>query len=333
MVARPSPIVDPKYVARSMRMPTLSIPSYHDFTLGELEEATNNFDPVNLVGEGSQEQLYRGLLQSGAAILVKCIKVKEKHSPKALKQHMELISQLRHQNIVSVLGHSVVTYQERQKTSTIFIVFEHITNGTLREHLTDWRRKERLKWPQRMTMSMGIARGLQFLHSGIAPGVCGNDLKINNILLDESLTPKVSNYRIPLPFKAEIPNGQNASTSANPEKEDIYNLGVILLELLTGKQITSESQLDELKQELERSLTESPSALQQVVDLSMRGTFAYQSMKTAVEITVNCLCKDSNRRPPMEDIVWHLEYSIQAQQAWTTSGNLGLNSGNLGLHK
>jgi len=51
-----------------------------------------------------------------------------------------------------------------------------------------------------MTMSMGIARGVQFLHAGMTPGVFGHDVKIETILLDESLTPKISNYRIPLPF-------------------------------------------------------------------------------------------------------------------------------------
>lgn len=330
---RPSPTVESKYVPRSMRTPTVGLPSYHDFTLEDLEEATNNFDRENLVAEGSQGQIYRGLLQSGSAVLVKCIKVKEKHSSKTLKQQMEVISQLRHQNLVSVLGHCVVTYQDRHKGSTIFIVFEHVTNGSLREHLTDWRRKERLKWPQRMTISMGIARGVHFLHTGMAPGIFGNDLKIEHILLDESLTPKVGNYRIPLPYKAETPNGQSTSTSANPEKDDIHNLGVILLELLTGRQVTSETQLDEIKQEVERSLTESATSLQQAVDLSMRGTFAYQSIKTAVEITLSCLSKEPSTRPSMEDVLWHLQYSIQAQQAWTSSGNLALNSGNLGLHR
>lgn len=330
---RPSPIVDLKYVQRSTRIPTIGLPTYYDFTLAELEEATNNFDQVNLVATGSERQAYKGLLPSGSAVLVRCIKVKDKHSSKSLKQHMEVISHLRNQNLVSVLGHCVVTYQDRHKGSTVFIVFEHVTNGSLREHLTDWRRKDKLKWPQRLTISMGIARGVHFLHTGMVPGVFGNDLKIENVLLDESLTPKVSNYRIPLPFKVETPNGEQASTSANPDKEDIHNLGVILLELLTGRQITSENQLDELKSELERSLTESASSLQHAVDLSMRGTYAYQSLKTAVEITLTCLSKELRRRPPMEDVLWHLEYSVKAQQAWTTSGNLALNSGNLGLQK
>ncbi|KAH9605063.1 hypothetical protein KSS87_011079 [Heliosperma pusillum] len=317
---RPSPIIETtNYVARSMRMPTIGLPPFHSFSIEELEEATNNFDQVNLVAEASQGQVYKGLLPSGSAVLIKCIKSKEKHSIKSLKQHMEIISQLRHPNLSSVVGHCVMC-QDRRKGSTIYVVVEHVANGSLREHLVDWRRKDRLKWPQRMTISMGIAKGVHFLHTGMVPGVLGNDLKMENILLDDSLTPKLSNYKIPLPFKLENPNGEKVLSSENSEKEDIYQMGVIMLELLTGKQ-------------LESSLAESATTLQKTIDLAMRGTFAYQSVKTAAQITVSCLCKDPTKRPPMEDVVWHLQYSIQAQQAWTTSGNLALNSGNLGLHK
>ena len=58
-----------------------------------------------------------------------------------------------------------------------------------------------LKWPQRMAISIGITRGIQFLHTGVAPGIFGNNLKIDNILLDDSLNAKVSGYSIPLPSK------------------------------------------------------------------------------------------------------------------------------------
>lgn len=64
--------------------------------------------------------------------------------------------------------------------------------------MADWRKREVLKWPQRMAITMGIARGIQYLHTG---GVQGNDLKIENILLDESLTPKISSYKITFPSK------------------------------------------------------------------------------------------------------------------------------------
>ncbi|KAL9226244.1 hypothetical protein vseg_002076 [Gypsophila vaccaria] len=316
-----------------MRMPTIGLPPYYSFTFEELQEATNNFDQVNSVAEGSQGQVYRGLLPNGSAVLIRCMKLKDKQSSKSLNSHIEVLSQLRHQNLVSILGHCVVMYQDRHKSSSVFIVLEHVSNGSLREHFADWRRKDRLKWPQRMTISMGIARGVHFLHTGMVPGVFGNDLKMENILLDDSLTPKISNYRIPLPFKVEDSSALNTSPSENSEKDDIYKLGVIMLELLSGKHPTSEDQVDELKQQLESGLAESASALQHAIDLEMRGTFAYQSVKTAAELTVSCLSSDPSRRPPMEDVLWHLQYSIQAQQAWTTSGNLALNSGNLGLQK
>lgn len=67
--------------------------------------------------------------------------------------------------------------------------------------LADWRKKELLKWPQRMAITIGVARGVQFLHTGIAPGVFGNNMKIDNILLDDSLSAKISSYKIPLPSK------------------------------------------------------------------------------------------------------------------------------------
>lgn len=329
-------VAQAKHLPMSMRRPSLGLSAYNVFSIEELEAATNNFDPHNLVERDKShdgQKVYKGCLpSSGAAILVKCIKLKQKHSSKMLKQHMEVISQLRHQNLVSVLGHCIVFYNDRaNKGTTLFIALENVSNGSLRDHLTDWRRRDVLKWPQRMTISMGIARGMHFLHTGMAPGIFGNDLRIQKILLDESLTPKISAYRIPLPPKEE----QDAASSRNnggAEKDDVYQFGVILLEILTGKEVTSGNQLvEELKLELERSLAGSPSALHQAVDRNLRGTFAYQSLKTAVELAINCLCKEPSRRPSIEDVQWNMQYSIQVQQAWTTSGNLGLYSGNLGL--
>ena len=69
--------------------------------------------------------------------------------------------------------------------------------------LADRRKKDVLKWPQRMSITIGVARGIQFLHTGVSPGIYGNNIKIENILLDESLTAKLSNYTIPMPSKVE----------------------------------------------------------------------------------------------------------------------------------
>ncbi|XVE53272.1 hypothetical protein DITRI_Ditri02bG0191300 [Diplodiscus trichospermus] len=321
----PKPAIDSRRVPQTMRSAAIGLPRYRVFSLEEIEDATNNFDPSNFMGEGSQWQLYKGFLVDGSVVVIKCLKLKQKHLPQNLLQHMEVLSKLRHRHLVSVLGHSIVTYQDHPNTaSTVFVVFEHISNGSLRDYLTDWRKKEILKWPQRMAITIGAARGIQFLHTGIAPGIYGNDLKIDNVLLDETLTAKISNYNIPLPLKtgSESPLANRLGSDENAEKEDIYQLGILLLQVITGKMATFTSELDELKLQLEKSLAEGPSKLRDVIDPSIRGTFAYESMKTTVEFAINCLSKDSTKRPSIEDVLWNLQYSIQVQEGWASSGNL-----------
>ncbi|KAG5604174.1 hypothetical protein H5410_025666 [Solanum commersonii] len=317
---------------RTMRMVSLGLPPYHVFTLEEMEEATNSFDPTNLVGEGSQGQLYRGWLRDGSVVLVKCLKLKQKHSPEILQKHMEMISKLRHRHLVSVLGHCVVTYQDHPNTaSTVFIVLENVVNGSLKDHLSEWRKRDVLKWPQRMGITMGIAKGIQYLHTG---GVTGNDIKLENVLLDETLTARISSYNISLPPKVGSESalaGPDHFTSAKEaEKEDIYQLGVILLEVIIGRPINSRNEAEDLKLQVETALAESPSKLRDLTDPCIRGTFAYDSLKTTVQIAINCLEKEPSRRPSVEDVLWHMQYSIQVQEGTTNSGNLsGNQSGKL----
>lgn len=61
-----------------------------------------------------------------------------------------------------------------------------------------------MKWPQRVSAVIGVARGIQFLHSVTVPGIVGNGISTENILLDRSLTAKISNYNLPA-----LPNFRN----------------------------------------------------------------------------------------------------------------------------
>ncbi|KAG7597012.1 Protein kinase domain [Arabidopsis suecica] len=317
-------VPDLRRVPQTMRSAVIGLSPYRVFSLEELEEATNNFDAENLCGE----QLYKGCLREGIAVTVRCIKLKQKNSTQNLAQQMEVLSKLRHMHLVSVLGHCIGTYQDHHPYagSTIFIVQEYISNGSLRDYLTDWRNKEVLKWPQRMSIAIGVARGIQFLHTGVAPGIFGNNLEIENVLLDETLTVKLSGYSIPLPSKV----GAESPSNEDGEKEDVYQFGVILIQIITGKVIAAaSSELGSLKLQLENSLRDEPSVLRSLADPCVRGTYAYESLRTTVEFAINCLCEDQRKRPSIEDVVWNLQYTIQVQQGWTSSENLGLGGSEL----
>lgn len=66
------------------------------------------------------------------------------------------------------------------------------------------RKREVLKWPQRMSIAMSIAKAIQFLHTEVVPAILGNDLKVDNVLLDDGLAPKINNYKIPFPSKVNV---------------------------------------------------------------------------------------------------------------------------------
>lgn len=72
--------------------------------------------------------------------------------------------------------------------------------------------------------------------------------------------------------------------------------------------------------QLERGLA--VSNLKNVVESTIHGSYAYQSLKTAAEITVTCLSEDQTRRPSIEDVLWNLQYAMQVQEGWNSSGNL-----------
>ncbi|KAL5722659.1 hypothetical protein ACHQM5_006151 [Ranunculus cassubicifolius] len=315
----PKLVTEARNVSSAMMFGALGLPQYNVFTYEDIEEATNNFDSSNLIGEGSHGQLYKGWLIDGSATVVRCLKLKHKHSSQAVGRHMEVLSKLRNQHLVSILGHCVTTHQDNSNVAEIFLVFEYVWNGTLRSHLNDPRKRDALKWPQRMAITIGVARGIQFLHSGVTPGLFGNNLKAENILLDENRKAKISNYNLPLSSMVGEEAHEDHSAE-NGAQQDVYQLGIILMEVITGKQITSQSQVDVQRIELEQGLIDTPSDLVQLVDASIRSGTAYESLRNTVQVTVNCLAKDSSKRPSIEDVLWNLQYSVQIQEGWMPSG-------------
>ncbi|KAL8193923.1 hypothetical protein R6Q57_026165 [Mikania cordata] len=214
-------------------------------TFADLLEATNGFDNSSLIGSGGFGDVYRAQLKDNSVVAIKKLIHVSGQGDREFTAEMETIGKIKHRNLVPLLGYCKVG-DER------LLVYEFMKFGSLEDVLHD--RKKigiKLNWVKRRKIAIGSARGLAFLHNCI-PHIIHRDMKSSNVLLDENLEARVSDFGMARHMSA-MDTHLSVSTLAGtpgyvpPEyyqsfrcstKGDVYSYGVVLLELLTGKQPT-----------------------------------------------------------------------------------------------
>ncbi|KAH0721166.1 hypothetical protein KY290_006083 [Solanum tuberosum] len=305
---------DANYVTRTMKLGSLSLPSYRTFSSEELKVATNNFDAATFIGNSSDDQLYRGQLKDGSYITIRCLQTKRKNSSQNFMYHIELMSKLRHNHLVSTLGHCFKCYLDDSIVSRIFLVFEYVSNGTLRSWISDKHARGRLTWTQRIAAAIGVARGMQFLHTGNVPGVFSNNIKITDILLDQNFVAKICSYN--LPILDENVKEQKSTRANYEEKTVVYDFGVILLEIISGKQINTKNEVRVIQNQLQESIMSNAMSRKNMVDPAIRNSCSDESLKTMIEICCRCLEQDTEDMPSVEDVIWNLQFAAQVEDSW-----------------
>lgn len=223
-----------------------------EFSLAELAAATNNFSLENKVGAGSFGVVYRGKLIDGRDVAIKrsetgprTKKFQEKES--AFDSELAFLSRLHHKHLVRLVGYC----EEKEER---LLVYEYMKNGALYDHLHDPNNVEKSSsflnsWKMRIKIALDAARGIEYLHDYAVPPIIHRDIKSSNILLDANWTARVSDFGLSLlgpesdgdyrPTKAAGTIGyidpEYYGLNVLTAKSDVYGLGVVLLELLTGK--------------------------------------------------------------------------------------------------
>ncbi|XP_054804402.1 probable inactive leucine-rich repeat receptor-like protein kinase At3g03770 [Prosopis cineraria] len=315
-----------RYISQTMKLGAVGLPTYRTFSLEEIETATNYFNTASFIGESSHGQMYRGQLKNGSLVAITCVKMGKGYSTQSFMQQIELMSKLRHRHLASALGHCFECYLDDSSVSRIFLVFEYVPNGTLKSWISDENPSKSLGWTQRIAAVIGVAKGIQFLQTGILPGVYSNNLRITDVLLDQNLVAKICSYNLPLLSNlGKVGHGNSSSKSKSPkvnksnkheDKSDIYDLGVILLELILGRTMESKNDVDTLINLLQASIVADDDARRSVVDPVVRRASLDQSLKTVMEICVRCLAKEAEERPSIEDVLWNLQFAAQVQDSW-----------------
>ncbi|XP_030551039.1 probable inactive leucine-rich repeat receptor-like protein kinase At3g03770 isoform X2 [Rhodamnia argentea] len=314
---------DARYISQTMKMGA-SIPAYRTFALEELKNATNNFDNLCLLEDGSHCQIYKGRLADSTLVAIRRIKTEKRHSSQYYMPIIERISKLRHENLISTLGHCFECYPEDSSVCRIYLMFEFAVNGTLRDQISGHLRKT-FSWTQRIVAAMEIMKGIQFLHTGIVPGVYSNNMKITDVQLDRDLHVKLSKYNLPLlsddcgraSSRVQLPRaiGSNRTRGKDNEKSDVYEMGVILLELIAGRPITSNNEVRLLKDLVQVSLLADDGARRSIVDHTLQKKCSDESLRVMMDICIRCLSEEQSHRPSVEDVLWNLQFATQVQDS------------------
>ncbi|KAI3723091.1 hypothetical protein L2E82_34435 [Cichorium intybus] len=214
----------------------------HYFTFQSISSATNNFSSTNKLGEGGFGAVYKGKLADGQEVAVKRLSRSSEQGVKEFKNETELIAKLQHTNLVRLIGCCV---EKKEK----ILVYEYMPNHSLDFFLFDHRKKGLLDWNNRFVIIDGIAQGLLYLHRFSRLRVIHRDLKASNILLDDYLKPKISDFGMAKLFginESETNTSRVVGTRGYmpPEymlqgsvstKTDVFGFGVLLLEIVSSK--------------------------------------------------------------------------------------------------
>ncbi|KAF5200843.1 Proline-rich receptor-like protein kinase perk1 [Thalictrum thalictroides] len=275
------------------------------FTPQNLQSATNNFSPQMVISECRYSKIYKADLGSGQAAAVKVLQITE-WSGEDLLQEIEILSGLNHENIVKLIGYCY--------SLNIHAVVYNLLHKSLKQKLTQ------LRWSERNKVAVGIAKALEYLHHSCSPPIIHRDVRSSNILLSCHCEAQLSNFeaaivhhhnQAPANTKKPVQVVESSAYLAPEylmfgkvdEKIDVYSYGVVLLELITGKEATQ----DILAANQESLVLQARSLLSQglwenLIDPHLNEDYGKEEMHKMIMAARLCLMHSSSRRPTMKTV-------------------------------
>ncbi|KAI4342416.1 hypothetical protein MLD38_027048 [Melastoma candidum] len=292
---------------------SIKIEGVKNFTYEEMTLATNNFNSANQAGQGGYGKVYRGIMADGMVVAIKRAQEGSLQGEREFLTEIELLSRLHHRNLLSLVGYCDDEGEQ-------MLVYEFMSNGNLRDHISA-HVKEPLSFVMRLRIALGSAKGILYLHTEADPPIFHRDIKASNILLDSKYTAKVADFGLsrlaPVPdIEGTTPAHVSTVVKGTPgyldpeyflthkltDKSDVYSLGVVFLELLTGMQPISHGKniVREVNDAYQSGMIFS------VIDGRM-GSYPSDCVEKFLKLALRCCQDETELRPSMAEVVRELE--------------------------
>lgn len=292
------------------------------YTLKELLRATNNFHQDNKIGEGGFGSVYWGQTSKGVEIAVKRLKTMTAKAEMEFAVEVEVLGRVRHKNLLGLRGF-YAGGDER------LIVYDYMPNHSLLTHLHGQLASDcLLDWPRRMSITVGAAEGLAYLHHEANPHIIHRDIKASNVLLDTEFQAKVADFG----FAKLIPAGVSHLTTRVKgtlgylapeyamwgkvsESCDVYSFGILLLEIISAKK-----PIEKLPGGIKRDIVQwvtpyvQKGVFKHIADPKLKGNFDLEQLKSVIMIAVRCTDSSPDKRPSMIEVVEWLKDGVSKRK-------------------
>ncbi|KAH1114048.1 hypothetical protein J1N35_007426 [Gossypium stocksii] len=318
------------------------------FTYEDILFSTDGFSDSNLLGRGIYGSVYFGFLRDQEVAIKRMTATKTKE----FMAEMKVLCKVHHANLVELIGYAA-------SDNELFLIYEYAQKGSLRSHLHDPLNKGHtpLSWIMRVQIALDAARGLEYIHEHTKTHYVHRDIKSSNILLDASFRAKISDFGL---SKLVGKTNDEEATATKvvgtfgylaPEylsdglassKSDVYAFGVVLFEIISGKEAIIRTEGSAMKNTERRSLASimlaalrntpdslSMSNMKDYIDPSMLDLYPHDCVFKMAMLAKQCVDEDPIVRPDMKQVVINLSQILLSSVEWeaTLAGNSQVFSG------
>jgi len=299
--------------------------SLHVYSYSELRTATNNFS--ERLGGGGFGTVYRGVVNGHTQTQVAVKKLEGlRQGDKQFRTEVNTLGFIQHVNLVRLVGFCSSGGGEKM------LVYEYMPNGSLDSYL--FRCSLCPSWHDRYGIMLGIARGLAYLHEGCRECIIHCDIKPENILLDKDLCPKIADFGmaklVGRDFSRVLTTMRGTIGYLAPEwisgllistKADVYSLGMVLIELISGRRNTKCYGTGHINSDDDADAGQRPSMFfpvwaasrlsegetAAVADPRLHGDVSEEELGRACRVACWCIQDQEEHRPTMPQVVQALE--------------------------